>query len=72
MSVPINNAFAGKMYTSKTTMYCLAHQTFDGIEWKVATCIERPPLHKDQFQIDTIHLCKCIKQLPSPKNLALR
>ena len=53
MFVPINNAFAGKMYTSKTTMHCLAHQTFDGIEWKVATCIERPPLHKDQFQIDT-------------------
>ena len=50
MFVPINNAFAGKVYTSKTTMHnCLTRQKFDGIEWKVATCIERPPLHKGQF-----------------------
>ena len=46
MSVPINNAFAGKMYTS---MYCLTCQKFDGIDWKVATCLERPPLHNGQF-----------------------
>ena len=26
MFEPINNAFAGKMYTSKTTMYCLTRQ----------------------------------------------
>ena len=43
MFVPINNAFAGKVYTSKTTMHCLTRQKFDGIEWEVATCIERPP-----------------------------
>ena len=49
MSVPINNAFAGKMYTSKTTLYCLTRQKFDGIDWTVATCLERPPLHKGQF-----------------------
>ena len=42
MFVPINNALAGKVYTSKTTMHRLACQNFDGIEWKVATCIERP------------------------------
>ena len=53
MFVPINNVFAGKMYTSKTTMHRLTYQKFDGIEWNprpvlVATCIERPPFHKGQ------------------------
>ena len=33
MFVPIDNVFAGKMYTSKTTTHCLTHQKFDGIEW---------------------------------------
>ena len=61
MFVPINNAFAGKMYTSKTTIHCLTRQKIDGIEWKVATYTEK----HHSIRANVIHLCKCIKQLPA-------
>ena len=42
-----------------TLLKPLTREKFDGIEWKVATCIERPPLHEGQF----LNYCYTLMQM---------